>query len=102
MSNPVDIKLTQFTNINEDGTPSNDITYGIRIYDNTGNDYMNHFDTFESFQEAIKPLSKIFDLIDCLRDPFYWKEAIIDEGGFLFNEKFVKVSKTLGILHIET
>jgi hypothetical protein len=86
MSNRVTFQVTKFVNLNNDlseGEPA----YGYRIYDDYDADYNNCLIKEELPQTAAEALA----IIEEGHADFH--EAILEKGGFLFNDDYVELDE---------
>lgn len=75
MSNMVCIQFTKFQNLDRHGKPSEEPTFGYRIYDDYDGDYNNCFNSVDEMVEAGLTPDSIFDYIFDHHDS-YWEEAV--------------------------
>lgn len=85
MSNKVNVQYTKFIDIDEEGKELSS-TFGYRIYDDYGQEYLTMFGSTEDLKKKINP-DTIFDVIENEHEEFY--EAAMTDGLYLNGVRYI-------------
>ena len=86
MSNRPSIQVTKFINLNNDGSESGEVSYGVRVYDDYGQTYDN---TYEKSSLPTTP-QEALDVIAEL-DPDMHEFIVNEKHAFFFGNDWIEL-----------
>ena len=90
MSNIVSIQFTRFQDLDEQGHPDGEPTFGYRIYDDYDQDYNNCYDSVDEMRNVGLTQNGVFDFIAEHHDDY---DLIAREKGVYLNGRWIAPPK---------